>query len=158
VASALPYPPEEEIAGLALRVDDGASGANTAWELAQAFVLTDEERRGPAGLVRDVFHYGESFRRSRAKDFFVPMMEGDEFCCPPHIWHVTFDWRIEAGPSSFTARLSGILNTTTGAVVMDGTVVTGYLLGARVHEEGQLIDPTDLEFAGSIRIEPATAS
>jgi hypothetical protein len=73
------------------------------------------------------------------------------------IWHVTFDWRIEAGPSSFTARLSEILNTETGGVVMDGTVVTGYLLGARVHEEGQLIDPLDLEFVGSIRVAPATA-
>jgi hypothetical protein len=85
MASALPHPPDEEIDALALRVDDAASGANTAWELAQAFVLTDEERSGPAGFVRDAFHYGEGFRRSRAKDFFVPMMEGDGFCYPPHI-------------------------------------------------------------------------
>src|SRR5262245_49409561 len=45
------------------------------------------------------------------------------------IWHVTFDWTVEAGPSSFTARLSGILNTVTGGVVMDGTVISGHLLG-----------------------------
>ena len=73
------------------------------------------------------------------------------------IWHVTFDWVIDAGPSSFTARLSGVLNTTTGGVVMDGTVVSGYLLGAQVHEEGQLVNPATIEFAGSIRLMPATA-
>jgi hypothetical protein len=73
------------------------------------------------------------------------------------IWHVTFDWIIDAGPSSFTARLSGVLNTKTGGVVMNGTVVSGYLLGAQVHEEGQLVDPATLEFVGSIRLMPATA-
>ena len=73
------------------------------------------------------------------------------------IWHVTFDWIVDAGPSSFTARLSGVLNTKTGAVVMNGNVVSGYLLGAQVHEEGQLVDPATLEFAGSIRLLPATA-
>ena len=73
------------------------------------------------------------------------------------IWHVTFDWVIDAGASSFIARLSGVLNTNTGGVVMDGTVVSGYLLGAQVHEEGQLVNPATLEFVGTIRLMPATA-
>jgi hypothetical protein len=70
---------------LALRVDAAASAGATAWELAQALVLADEERSEPAGLVRDAFHYGESSRRSQGRGFFVPMMEGDGFCHPPHI-------------------------------------------------------------------------
>jgi hypothetical protein len=75
------------------------------------------------------------------------------------IWHVTFDWIIDAGSSSFTARLSGTLNTKTGGVVMNGNVISGAWLGAQVHEEGQLVnpDPTVLEFVGSIRLMPATA-
>ena len=73
------------------------------------------------------------------------------------IWHVTFEWIIEAGPSSFTARLSGILNTDTGGVVMNGNVISGSWLGAQVHEEGQLVNPATLEFVGSIRVMPATA-
>jgi hypothetical protein len=73
------------------------------------------------------------------------------------IWHVTFDWIVDAGAASFTARLDGILNTETGAVVMDGTVISGFLLGAQVHEQGQLVDPAALEFVGSIRLMPATA-
>ena len=71
------------------------------------------------------------------------------------VWHVRFDWIIEAGPSSLTARLDGVLNMNTGAVVMDGTVVEGDLLGARIHEEGQLVDAASLRFTGSITILPA---
>jgi hypothetical protein len=73
------------------------------------------------------------------------------------IWHVEFDWIIDAGPQSFTARLTGILNTETGHVVMNGKVIQGWLLGARVHEEGQLVDAATLGFEGQIRILPRTA-
>jgi hypothetical protein len=73
------------------------------------------------------------------------------------ILHVTFDWIVDAGPSSFTARLSGILNTQTGAVVMNGNVIAGAWLGAEVHEEGQLVNPVTSQFTGSIRVMPATA-
>lgn len=73
------------------------------------------------------------------------------------VWHVTFDWIIDAGPRSFTATLKGTLNTDTGAVVMNGTVVKGAWLGAQVHEEGQLVDPETSHFKGSIRIMPRSA-
>lgn len=73
------------------------------------------------------------------------------------IWHVSFDWIVTAGPQSFTARLSGILNTATGTVVMNGTVIDGWLEGAQVHEAGRLVDPVTLRFQGSIRLMPATA-
>ena len=72
------------------------------------------------------------------------------------IWHVTFDWVVE-GDASFTARLSGTLNTSTGHVVMNGRVIEGDYLDAVVHEEGQLIDPATLHFEGLIRIMPATS-
>jgi hypothetical protein len=73
------------------------------------------------------------------------------------VWRVTFDWIVDAGDASFTARLIGILNTRTGRVVMNGNVISGHLLGAQVHEAGHLVDPATLEFAGSIRLMPATA-
>jgi hypothetical protein len=68
------------------------------------------------------------------------------------IWHVRFDWIITAGSHSFVADLRGTLDTVTGAVVMDGRVVDGYLQGARVHEEGQLVDPAVSRFQGTIRV------
>jgi hypothetical protein len=71
--------------------------------------------------------------------------------------HITFDWNVSAGPKSFTARTDGIWNTKTGNVVMNGTVIDGYLLGAQVHEEGQLVNPATLEFVGTLRLMPATA-
>ena len=72
------------------------------------------------------------------------------------IWHVTFDWVVD-GDASFTARLSGTLNTSTGHVVMNGRVIQGDYLDAVVNEEGQLIDPATLHFQGLIRIMPATS-
>jgi len=77
--------------------------------------------------------------------------------CSGPIWHVEFDWIIDAGAESFTAHLSGVLNNQTGKVVMNGTVVDGFLRGAQVHETGQLVDAATLRFEGSIRVMPATA-
>jgi hypothetical protein len=77
--------------------------------------------------------------------------------CSGTIWHVEFDWIIQAGAESFTAHLSGILNLQTGAAIMDGTVVDGFLQGAQVHEEGQLVNAATLRFEGTIRVMPATA-
>jgi hypothetical protein len=72
------------------------------------------------------------------------------------IWHVRFDWII-GGDDAFTADLAGTLNTRTGRVVMNGQVVDGHLQGARVHEQGQLVDAVNSCFAGTIDILPATA-
>lgn len=77
--------------------------------------------------------------------------------CSGTIWHVEFDWIIQAGAESFTAHLTGVLNNKTGAAIMDGTVVDGFLQGAQVHEEGHLVDAATLRFEGTIRVMPATA-
>ena len=74
------------------------------------------------------------------------------------VYHVTFDWIVSAGAQSFTARTTGIWNTVTGEVVMNGSVISsGYLSGAQVHEEGHLVDPSTLTFAGFLQLIPATA-
>jgi hypothetical protein len=73
------------------------------------------------------------------------------------ILQIAFDWTVSAGAKSFTARTEGIWNTKTGSVVMNGTVIDGYLLGAQVHEEGQLLDPATLHFAGTLQLMPASA-
>ena len=68
------------------------------------------------------------------------------------VWAVEFDWIIDAGEQSFTARMTGTLDSTTGAVVMDGEVVDGWMKGARAHEEGQMVDPDTLAFEGVIQL------
>ena len=70
------------------------------------------------------------------------------------VWRVTFDWIVDAGPRSFTARLHGTLDTTTGAVAMKGHVIEGHLLGAKVRESGQLVDPVTSAFEGTIDVFP----
>jgi hypothetical protein len=73
---------------------------------------------------------------------------------------VVFDWIITGTPGGakdFTARLTGTLNTRTGRVVMNGTVTEGWLEGARVHEQGQLVDAETSRFQGIIRIMPGSA-
>jgi hypothetical protein len=67
---------------------------------------------------------------------------------------VTFDWIVTANAKhkSFVARTTGTWDTTTGSVVMDGEVTQGWHRGAPVHEQGQLVDPATLTFAGEIQI------
>ena len=68
------------------------------------------------------------------------------------VWDVEFDWIIDAGDRSFTTRMTGTLNSETGAVEMDGEVIEGWMLGARVHEEGQMVDPETSTFEGFIEL------
>ena len=70
------------------------------------------------------------------------------------VCRVTFDWIVDAGDRSFTARLHGTLDTTTGAVEMKGRVIEGYLEGSQVREAGQLVDPATSAFEGTIDVRP----
>ena len=90
-----------------------------------------------------------------------------DFASPPNsdprILHVTFVWTVCegvgcSGSHSFTASTSGIWNLNTGHVVMNGRVIDGWLNGAQVHEEGQLLDPATLTFEGFLRLLPDTAA
>lgn len=70
------------------------------------------------------------------------------------ILHVTFNWEVQG---VLLANLRGILNTSTGSVVMNGVVVDGAYAGSRMHEEGQLYDAERFCFAGTFSVLPATA-
>jgi len=72
------------------------------------------------------------------------------------VWRFAFEWDVTAkAPSkSFVAITTGTFDTTTGAVIMEGSVVSGWHVGAPVHEEGQLIDASTFTFAGEIVILP----
>ena len=69
------------------------------------------------------------------------------------VLQVEFDWHVGA---TYLAQLSGVLNLKTGAVVMNGRVTEGQYVGSQVHEEGQLYDPANSCFAGTIRVMPAS--
>lgn len=64
---------------------------------------------------------------------------------------------VVTGTRSFTAIVTGKIDFSTGHVVLNGSVTSGWLAGARVLEESVLVDPTTGRFTGSIRIMPATS-
>lgn len=66
---------------------------------------------------------------------------------------VEVDW----ASRSFTAEVSGQINFSTGRVVLNGRVTSGWLAGAQVREESQLVDPDTGRFVGSIQIMPASS-
>ncbi|KRC91069.1 hypothetical protein ASE25_21835 [Terrabacter sp. Root85] len=70
------------------------------------------------------------------------------------VLHVTFDWEVG---ETFIAPLTGTLNQSTGAVVMNGVVAEGAHAGSQVHEQGQLYDPDRSCFTGTIQVMPATS-
>jgi hypothetical protein len=70
------------------------------------------------------------------------------------VLQVEFDWHVG---TTYLAQLGGVLNLKTGAVVMNGPVTEGQYAGSQVHEEGQLYDPANSCFAGTIRVMPASA-
>jgi hypothetical protein len=65
------------------------------------------------------------------------------------VLHVDFDWHVG---DTYLAQLTGTLNLKTGAVVMNGQVAEGSYVGSQVHEEGQLYDPINSCFAGTIQV------
>jgi hypothetical protein len=69
------------------------------------------------------------------------------------VLHVDFDWHVG---DTYLAQLTGTLNLKTGAVVMNGQVAEGSYVGSQVHEEGQLYDPINSCFAGTIQVIPAS--
>jgi hypothetical protein len=61
-----------------------------------------------------------------------------------------------AGKGALTAVLDGSFNFSTGKTVLNGVVVDGWLAGAQVHEEGQLVDLDPLTFLGTVQLMPAS--
>jgi hypothetical protein len=64
---------------------------------------------------------------------------------------------VNASGGTFTAFVSGQINFSTGRVVLNGTVTSGWMAGARVQEESQLIDPATGSFTGTIQVMPASS-
>lgn len=64
---------------------------------------------------------------------------------------------VDSPDGAFTAFVSGKINFSTGRVVLNGTVTSGLMDGAQVHEESQLIDPATGSFIGTIQIMPASS-
>lgn len=64
---------------------------------------------------------------------------------------------VASASGSFTAVVRGQINFSTGSVVLTGRVTSGWLSGAQVQEQSQLVDPDTGRFIGTIQIMPASS-
>jgi hypothetical protein len=55
-----------------------------------------------------------------------------------------------------TAELTGTFNFSTAQTLLNGVVVDGWLEGARIHEQGNLVSLDPITFTGVISIMPAS--
>jgi hypothetical protein len=70
------------------------------------------------------------------------------------VWRVELEWFIEADDpnKSFVARLRGTINTESGAVVLNGEITEGYLVGSSIREQGQMLETAEAPVSGMVII------
>ena len=74
------------------------------------------------------------------------------------VQHFTATVLLDLGEDrSLTAILDGRFDFNTLKVVLNGSVVDGWLEGARVHEESQLVGFAPLTFEGIVKLMPGSA-
>lgn len=71
--------------------------------------------------------------------------------------HFSATVEVASVSGSFTAVVRGQINFSTGRVVLNGSVTSGWLSGAQVHVQSQLVDPDTGRFIGTIQIVPASS-
>lgn len=73
------------------------------------------------------------------------------------VQHFTATLWVSISDGSFKAILDGRFNFNTFEVVLNGSIVEGWLMGARVHEESQLVGFDPLTFIGTVQLMPGSA-
>ncbi len=70
------------------------------------------------------------------------------------VWHVEFTWEV-TGDVGLTAVVSGVINTWSGQIALNGVVTDGEYSGAQVHVDAEL--ESDLGTNGVFRIMTGSA-
>ena len=72
--------------------------------------------------------------------------------------HIELEVAVAAGAQSSTVSLRGIFNEVTTHGVLNGVVSSGWLAGARAHQEAARFDPTSpARLIGTLRLMPGSA-
>jgi len=74
-----------------------------------------------------------------------------------NVQHFTATVQLACADGTLTAVLDGRFNFSTGRTVLNGFVAEGWLAGAEVHEEGQLVGLDPLTFVGTVQLMPGSA-
>jgi hypothetical protein len=72
--------------------------------------------------------------------------------------HIELEVAVTAGAHSSTVQLSGVFNEVTTRGVLNGVVSSGWLAGARAHQEAARFDPASpARLTGTLRLMPGSA-
>ena len=72
--------------------------------------------------------------------------------------HIELEVAVAAGARSSTVQLSGIFNEVTTQGVLNGAVSSGWLAGARAHQEAARFDPASpARLVGTLQLMPESA-
>jgi hypothetical protein len=72
--------------------------------------------------------------------------------------HIELEVAVTAGAQSSTVQLSGVFNEVTTRGVLNGVVSSGWLAGARAHQEAARFDPASpARLTGTLRLMPGSA-
>ncbi len=136
------------LAALAIAAPATASKAAFVVPFEKKFVETVPE--GPTGEVSN-YYLGTAGDGGTVEMWvYDSWSEGD-------VQHFAATLKLSLGDKSLTAVLEGRFNFSTLRVVLNGRVTEGWLAGARVHEESELVGFAPLTFAGTIRLMPGSA-
>jgi hypothetical protein len=119
--------------------------------------LTFEKTLAGPGPAPYLFHFTGSFSGDFSGQLWVGQLVR-EFVDEQHqIVHVVADYVFTAddGIHSFTARVEGHANFHTSEAVLNGVVTAGWLEGAQVQDEFDILGGG--HFQGTFRISPASA-
>jgi hypothetical protein len=73
-------------------------------------------------------------------------------------WRVSTEWIVTAGSQSFAARLRGVINVRTRAVLLRGRIVSGHLEGVQAYAKGRLVNRKTGRLVGRLKLVPVHAS
>ncbi len=119
--------------------------------------LTFEKTLVGPGPVPYLFHFTGSFGGDFTGQLWVGQLVREFVDAQHQIVRVVADYIFTAddGIHSFTARVEGIANFHTGDAVLNGAVTSGWLQGAQVRDEFEILGGG--HFQGIFRIMPASA-
>jgi hypothetical protein len=130
--------------------------ATVAWSLTAAPAATASS--APVRIPFDK-HYGAAlgYYVGTACDGGTIAVRVLESHATGQVQHLTAQFDVTIGTRLFTAILNGDFNSVTRRTLLNGTITSGWLQGAQVHEQGQLVNPDTGHFVGELRLVPASA-
>ena len=118
------------------------------------FAKDDHHAEEITGIVREVFGKGNDF----AKKITYKTDGGDPETSDHWLQHFKATLQLTVGGQSLTAALDGQFNFTTRQTVVNGVVLEGWLSGAQIHEEGQVVGFSPLTFVGTVMVMRGSAN